>query len=125
MIFLDTNFLVHLLVPSSKEAILVEEWFNAGETVAINLIVWAEFLCGPVTTTQEKAARNLFPDPELFDKSDAEKSAELFNLAGRRRGSMPDCMIAATCLREGASLATQNADDFRRFVPAGLKLIDY
>lgn len=125
MIFLDTNFLIRLLNSSSQESNLVEQWFNAGDKVAISLIVWAEFLCGPVTAAQVAAATAFFPNPESFVKADAEKSAELFNLAGRRRGSMADCMIAATCIRVGASLATQNGADFRRFVPAGLQLIVY
>ncbi len=125
MIFLDTNFLIRLLNASSNESMLVEQWINAGEKVAINLIVWTEFLCGPVATAQVAAARSLFPKPEPFLIDDAEKSAELFNLAGRRRSSLADCMIAATCLRAGASLATENMDDFRRFVPAGLTLINY
>jgi len=46
----------------------------------------------------------------------------LFNRAGRRRGSLLDCMIAAIALRAGAALATANQADFRRLRAAGLRL---
>ena len=52
---------------------------------------------------------------------DAGMAAKLFNLAARRRDSLNDCMIAA--LRAGASVATTNRADFRRFEPAGLRVM--
>jgi predicted nucleic acid-binding protein len=70
----------------------------------------------------ELAAR-VVDEPVALLARDAGMAAELFNLAGRRRGSLNDCMIAATALRAGASVATTNLVDFRRFEPAGLRVM--
>lgn len=83
---------------------------------------WAEFLCGPVRAHDVELAANIVNEPEPFMGSDAALTVRLFGLARRRRGSLADCMIAATAIRVGAPLATTNIDDFHRFEPAGLKL---
>ncbi|HSD10162.1 MAG TPA: hypothetical protein VLF14_04210 [Candidatus Binatia bacterium] len=69
----------------------------------------------------ELAARVL-REPEPFLGEDAGAAAMLFNHAGRRRGSLVDCMVAAIALRAGASLATANLAEFCRFHAAGLRL---
>lgn len=122
MIFLDTNFLIGLLRPGTPFDRRTRNWLAAGEAVGISTIAWAEFLCGPLSPGDVAAAAELLPDPEPLLPADAALAAELFNATGRRRGSLADCLIAATCLRLGAPLATDNADDFRRFEPMGLRL---
>ncbi len=60
--------------------------------------------------------------PLPFTIDDAPRAAALFNATGRRRTSLPDCMIAAVAIRAGAALATNNRDDFARFSAHGLRL---
>jgi len=123
MIHLDTSFLIAGLTPATLESRRVSQWLTAGETVSLSVIAWAEFLCGPVTAQQTALATAAFPEPVALTLQDASRAAELFNATGRRRGSLADCLIAATCLRLDASIATNNAQDFQRFVPMGLRLI--
>lgn len=98
-------------------------WVSAGEDVGISAIAWAEFLCGPLASEDAASASELLPNPEPLLAVDAARAAELFNAGGRRKGSLTDCLIAASCLRLGARLATENADDFRRFEPMGLQIV--
>jgi predicted nucleic acid-binding protein len=126
MIHLDTNFLVASLALSSPQQAQVDAWLLAGETVTLSAITWAEFLCGSTSTSVSGAlasvARGMFPRPEAFLSEDAEFAARLYNLTGRPKKLLADCMIAASAIRRGAALATLNLSDFRRFVPHGLQL---
>lgn len=121
MILLDTNFLIQSLRPNTPLNQRLRAWV-ANEEIGISAVAWAEFMCGPLTPEDAAAARTLLPDPEPLLAPDAARAAELFNATGRRRGSLLDCLIAATCMRLGAQLATQNLDDFRRFEPIGLQI---
>jgi len=122
MVHLDTNFLILALVPGSPQDVRLRGWIAAGESVQLSSIALAELLCGPVTPEQAGLAHALFPDPEHFTAAHAAKAAELFNQTGRRRGSLLDCMIASSAILAGATLATENLDDVRRFQPFGLVL---
>ena len=113
MIHLDTNYLIGLAVPGSLPAQSVDKWLANGERLAASAFVWAEFLNGPVTT-QEIALVESVIEPKLvsFEKRTAVMAAELFNRAGRRRGSRIDCWIAAAAILADAELATENKSDF-------------
>lgn len=122
MIHLDTSFLIGGLVPGSPEGERLEAWIADGETLAITTLAWTEFLCGPVGETEVGLAARFLGEPVPFGAEDAAKAASLFNLSGRRRGTLVDCMIAAVAIRAGARLATANVRDFRRLAVGGLVL---
>lgn len=83
--------------------------------MGISTVAWAEFLCGPVEPPSLELAVELLDEPIPLLAEDAARAARLYNLSGRRRGSLLDCMVAAVAVRLGASLATSNPADFRRF----------
>ena len=122
MIHLDTSFLIRVFVAGSLEDKSLRRWLRTGETVRISSVAWAEFLCGPVSNAIAEDVAELFGEPVPFEGMDATLAAQLYNLTGRRRGSMIDCMIAAIALRNAAALATGNAAGFRRFAQTGLQL---
>lgn len=123
MIHLDTNYLIGLLVKGSPQAIEVDAWLGAGESMAASAIAWSEFLNGPVTPTEVSRANAVLQSRIVpFGQPEAALAAELFNQTGRRRGSRFDCFIGATAILAQAEVATVNQSDFRTFVPHGLKL---
>jgi predicted nucleic acid-binding protein len=112
MMHLDTGFLIRALVRNSAEDLSLRSWLRARTQVGISCIAWAEFLCGPIETSDVDIAARIIDDRVPFVEEDADMAARLFNLEGRRRGTLIDCMIAAVALRIGASLATTNSEDF-------------
>jgi len=123
VIHLDTSFLVRALGRGSPEDRRLRDWLRAGETLAMSAVGWAEFLLRPVEPDDLVQVSHIIRDPVPFAEADSVLSARLFNLGGRRRHSLLDCMIAAVALRAGAAVATANPSDFQRFEPAGLQLI--
>ena len=122
MIHLDTSFLIGALAARSREDRTLRRWMAAGEAIGISAIAWAEFLCGPLDPSELALAEEIVTVRRDFNARDAALAARLFNESGRRRGSLSDCMIAATALADGALIATANLDDFRRFEAFGLEL---
>jgi predicted nucleic acid-binding protein len=123
MIHLDANYLIDSLKLGSQAASSLKKWIRQGETFAASAVAWSEFLNGPLRLDQIQQVEflvqyNIVP----FGHYEAKLSAELFNKTGRRRGSQPDCFIAATAITAGGILATQNQKHFLRFVPMGLIL---
>lgn len=115
MIHLDTSFLIRVLAREPRADRRMRGWLRTGEPIGISVIAWAEFLCGPIEPAAAALAARVIPIREGFLEEDAGAAARLFNGGGRRRGTLADCMIAATALRAGAALATANPTDFRRF----------
>ena len=123
MIHLDTGFLISALRRGSSEDQRLREWLAQSQPIGISAVGWTEFLCGPMDAHDVELAARVVDEPVALLAGDAGIAAKLFNLAGRRRGSLNDCMIAATALRVGASVATTNLADFRRFESAGLRVM--
>jgi predicted nucleic acid-binding protein len=123
MIHLDTSFLIHALVSSSRADKRLRKWLRDGDDLAISSIAWAEFLCGPVGAAEVDLVSAIFREITPFTVADAEITARLFNLGGRRRGTLADCMIAAVAIRASAPLATANPGDFERFAAESLTIV--
>jgi predicted nucleic acid-binding protein len=124
VIHLDTGFLIRSLVLGTQESARLLGWLGDRRRVAVSTLAWGEFLCGPLGDLDEVGARRLAPAYLPVGIPEATEGARLFNLGGRRRGSLPDCIIAATAILAGAELATSNPADFERFVEAGLELAE-
>ncbi len=122
MIHLDTSFLIRALVRGSPQDKQLRDWLHAREELGISAIGWGEVLCGPIDTDTLDLVADLVPQRVPFTEDEAELAARLFNMSGRRRGSLVDCMIAATAIRYQAPLATADPRDFSRFATAGLNL---
>ena len=105
-VHLDTCFLIRSLVPGSLEDQSLRAWLEARVPIAVSLIAWAEFLCGPASKSDLETARLLVGRPVPLTEA------------------FLDCLIAAAAIRAGAVLATSNAKDFRGFIEAGLKIAD-
>ena len=123
MIQLDTSFLIRSLVPGTPEDGQLRRWLEDRSLLSVSAVVWTEFLCGPLRTREIQLARQVVGDVLPYGADEAALAAELFNRSGRRRGTLVDCMVAATALCREAPLATANRADFRQFESSGLKLI--
>ena len=123
MIHLDANFLIGSVNRHSPPAILLKKWLQSRETFAASSVAWAEFLNGPVRSDQIQQVEYLIQGRVIsVGRSEAEIASQLFNQTGRRRGSLPDCFIAATAICLRAPLATENQKHFAPFVASGLRL---
>lgn len=122
-IHLDTSFLIRALDPSSSEWGALREWLKARRPLALSTLAWGEFLCGPLDPDDVPIARRLVRRQVPIGAPEAEEAARLFNASGRRKGSLGDCIIAATALLDGGVLATSDRGDFGRLAGEGLELM--
>lgn len=84
MIHLDTNFLIRALVAGTPQDIQLQQWISSNEQLGIDSIVWAEFLCGPLTSQQIASIQSIVGHIEPFLPQDGTVAARLFNSCGRR-----------------------------------------
>lgn len=122
MIHLDTSFLIRALVPGSREDAQLRDWLSSETPLAISAVAWAEFLCGPLAAHDLSLAAAVVGEAVPLTADHAVQTAELFNAAGRKRGTFVDCLIAAVAIEEEARLATANPKDFNGM--PGLRLAD-
>jgi len=122
MTHLEASFLIRALAEGTPQDRRLRAWLAAGESLGMSAVAWAEFLCGPVEAADLDLVDRVVRDRVAFGEAEAALAARLFNESGRRRGSLADCMIAASAIRAGAPLATENRKDFGRFASAGLSL---
>lgn len=123
VIHLDTSFLIRALVHGTAEDRALQSWIKAGTSLAMSSVGWAEFLCGPLEEAHLALVRRIVRQIAPFDEETAALAAHLFNRSGRRRGTLADCMIAASAMNANAMLASSNSADFKRFAAAGLILV--
>ncbi len=122
MIHLDTNVLIALPLLARQEHSLARR-IAKGQPVAVSSLVWFEYLCGPVSETEQQLTHAAIGGRVVpLDEAAAERAAVLFNATGRKRQLRTDCLIAASALLADAELASFNSSDFELFVPHGLRL---
>ena len=121
-VHLDTSALIGALVAGSADDARLRRWLAEGRSLAMSAPAWAEFLCGPLPRDGVALVGRMLAEVVAFDAAEAEVAARLFDATGRRRGSLADCMVAATAIRRGATLATIDPVDFARFTDHGLRL---
>lgn len=121
MIHLDTSFLILAVVPGSREDRALRRFLAEETAIAMSAVAWAEFLCGPLAGSDLSLAAAVVGEAVPLTAAHAALAADLFNHAGRRRGTFVDCLIAAVAVDEGASLATANPRDFSEM--SGLRLV--
>lgn len=124
VILLDTNYLIRALIAGTQEADAVSAWLSDGQELCTSSIAWFEFLSGPVDQEGIELIGEVIRHAVMpFDAVTAREAARLFNAAGRNRRLRVDAMIAASATLSASLLATANVDDFRPFMPQGLKLV--
>lgn len=109
---IDTNILIYYLdglIPQAAEGIVDEIFrssFNISVITKIEFLGWRNF-----SETQLKKAAGLLSGARILGL-DENVAEEAIKIRRRKRVRLPDAVIAATCLANGFTLVTRNADDF-------------
>ena len=123
-VHLDASFLIRALAPDSAQALRLRGWGGEGRMLTMSAMAWGQVLCGPLETEDQALAERIIREVVPLGAEAAREAARLFNGTGRRRGSFPDCLIAATAILARAPLATTDREDFERFQPLGLQIAE-
>jgi predicted nucleic acid-binding protein len=130
---LDTDYLICFAEPyhdgHARAEADMREWLTLGRRIGASAVAWREFYSGKskprppleVINTREMLTAGII----RYGTRQAEKAAELFNQVGRLKRLRGDCDIAATAIIANAELATFNLDDFKRFIPFGLRIVGF
>ena len=120
---LDTNCLIDLLLGNNKTRSVLKTKLLAGWNCSTSAIAWHEFVCGPLTQEKRQDIWDFLEGRILpLDFAIAELAAEIFNKTGCKKGSKPDCIIAATAIHHKAKLLTWNKVDFKSMKKLGFAL---
>jgi len=126
MIHLDTNLIIGVIDASDLHHPAARRVLSGPGPFAASAVAWMEFASVPLPSLALEAARHLLTAGIVpFGEEAALLAGQLFYETGASRRTRLDTMIAATAILAGAELATVNAEDFRPFVPHGLKLFDF
>jgi len=121
---LDTNVLIGLFSEKGEKRKDLRKLLLDYHEFSISAFVWHEFVTGPLSDAQKLYGLSLVEERIVpMDKDIAELGAKLYNETGRRRGSRPDCLVAATAIVKESFLFTYNKDDFSLFKSFGLLVI--
>jgi predicted nucleic acid-binding protein len=122
VIHLDTGVAIHASRAGSPSAQAIRQWLGNRTPLAMSALAWGELLCGSLLPAEERFLRAALGTIVPVEAAHVELAAQLFNETRRRRGSFADCLIAATAIVAGATLATTSVADFEAMRPHGLAL---
>lgn len=128
VVHLDTNVLIGALRPGSPADRALRDRLDAGDTIGISAMAWAEFCCGAdaggVRPALRALARDLVGEPVPLDASAAELAAAWYNThMGRKRGTLGDCLVAAVAHGQSATILTADTSHFGPLADAGVRVV--
>lgn len=125
MIHLDTNLLIAASDPEDPHVPVFRKLLVATPILAVSAVAWTEYRSCLVDPVKERVLLQVLQGGIVsFDRIAAEFAGQLFYETKTHRRNRLDSMIAATAILAGAELATVDREDFRPFIPHGLKLRD-